>query len=291
MTERDTRYFYEVAKCLSFTEAARSLYISQPALSKQIAKLEEELGFPLFQRTKQEVKLTPGGMVLMAECRRLSVAYQEMLERARLANEGKTGELRIGIQEGQSLDEQLLGLVREFRARYQQVELEIECLPYRQLLDQIQRGEIDIGLTLIFSERDMVGMGRQEIKQMPSYVVLSEDHPLAASERLELSDLNSEMLLVVCSELVPQGAQFVLDQCAQCRISPRGVRRVGSYSALYLWLTMGAGFAFMNQNVWYSNKRLHFAPLPKEVGVTQTACWNTANGNPAIPLFLSQIEK
>ena len=57
-------YFLSVAEKLNFTEAAKSLYISQPSLSKQISLLEEELGFALFIRNKRSVRLTPAGEVL-----------------------------------------------------------------------------------------------------------------------------------------------------------------------------------------------------------------------------------
>ncbi|NCB62772.1 MAG: LysR family transcriptional regulator [Clostridia bacterium] len=290
MTERDWTCFAAVAKYLNFTAAAKKLYISQPALSKQIARMEEELGFPLFLRTRQDVKLAPGGVVLLNEYQRLTGHYREMLRHARLASEGKAGELRIGIQEGQSLDEHVLELIRGFRRQYTGVELEIRSMPYRPLLDALQQDKLDVALCLRFDSKDFAGMECYEIKTAPSYAILSAKHPLASPGALtDPVCLSGETLLVVGSELVPHGAQFVLEQCRKCRITPGRVRLVSSYSTLYLWLTMGEGFAFMNQNVWYANKELYFSVLPEDLSVTQVACWRAASRNSAVPLFLEAI--
>ena len=61
MTFNQIKYFVTVAECLSFTEAAKCLFITQPALSRQINAMEEELGTKLFIRDKKRLKLTPGG--------------------------------------------------------------------------------------------------------------------------------------------------------------------------------------------------------------------------------------
>ena len=292
MTERDFYYFREVAKCLNFTEAAKNLYISQPALSKQIARLEEELGFPLFLRTKQDVRLTPGGMVLLEEYGHLSNAYYGMLERARMADEGKQGELCIGVQEGQYLDYDMITMVQGFRKKYPKIHIRIESFPQRQLLEMIHSGSIDLGFCLQFDPRSFDGMGHQVLKTMTSYIILSQEHPLAAPGQMKsFSDLNSSTLLVVGNELAGQGEQYTLENCHKCGISPRNVRLVPSYATLYLQLSMGEGFVMMNQNIWYENRNLRFFPLPEEVAVTQLLCWHSHYQNPAVSLFLRTIQK
>lgn len=291
MTEKDFFYFHEVAKCLNFTEAAKNLYISQPALSKQIARLEKELGFSLFLRTKQEVKLTPGGMVLLEEYGRLSSAYYGMLNRARMADEGKQGELHIGVQEGQYLDNDVIDVLQGFRKRYPQINIEIESFPQRQLLEMIYQDRIDLGFCLQFDPRSFDGLGHHRLKTMPSYIILSATHPLAVSGQLKcLSALNSMTLLVVGNELAGQGEQYTLENCHKCGISPRNVRTVPSYATLYLQLAMGEGFVMMNQNIWYENRNLRFFPLPDVADVTQIICWQSNCRNPAVPLFLQTVE-
>ncbi len=290
MTEHDFFYFHEVSKYLNFTEAARHLYISQPALSKQISRLEAEVGFPLFIRNKQEVKLAPGGMVLLNEYGQLFSLYGSILERARLANEGKWGNLRIGIQEGQDLDEHLLALIRSFRDQYAGIHLEIVSCPQRTLLEEIHKAQLDIGLCLNFDPGNFIGMNTQVVATMPSYIILSNTHPLAAKEVLDFNLLNTETLLVVNDDLASHGKQFALENCHKCGILPQSVRKVSSYATLYLNLSMGDGFVMMNRNVWYSNQTLRFFPLPDAASVTQIACWHAQSKNPAIPFFTAFIQ-
>ncbi len=288
MTERDVECFYAVAKYMNFTEAAKHLYVSQQALSKQIAKLEAELGFPLFLRTNRKITLSPGGTVMFNGLDRIRSSYHKMLDKAKLAQEGKTGELRIGIQEGQNMDEHLLEQIRNFRCQYQQVALEVVCYPYRELLERLRENKIDIAICLCFDEGNLGDLCIQNISRMPSYVILANEHPLARALE-DLSVLNTLPLLVVGSEIVPQGAQFVLAQCEKCNIHPARIRMIPSYSALYLHLSMGDGFSLMNQNMWFFNNELNFFPLPKELDVIRISCWQKGNRNPAVPLFLSTI--
>lgn len=293
MTEREMQCFFTVAKCMSFTEAAKELYISQPALSKQISKLEEDLGFALFLRSKKGVALSPGGMVLLQGYPSVRNGYFALLEKARQANEGKTGSLHIGIQEGQNMDERILAQIRSFRMRYPQVTVELTSYPYWELLNQLRRNAIDIGLCLQFGKEDFYGLQMQALYDMSSYIVLARNHPL--SEQLAVPNpaynlLDGLPVLVVGNELVPQGAPFVEEQCQVCNIRPLRTQMIPSYSALYFHLAMGDGFALMNQNMWFFDKGLRFFLLPEEIFVTRVACWPMDSSNPAVPLFLSAVE-
>ncbi len=97
MTFNQIKYFVTVAECLSFTEAAKCLFITQPALSRQISAMEQELGTKLFVRDKKRLKLTPGGSVLYNRLLHLLTDYEEAVEEARHANSGYEGNLHIGF--------------------------------------------------------------------------------------------------------------------------------------------------------------------------------------------------
>lgn len=90
-------YFLTVAKCLSFTKAANLLYVSQPALSRQIIMMEDELGVKLFNRTGRSLALTPSGQILMDELEVLFIKYQGAVTKARAAATNLTTMLRVGI--------------------------------------------------------------------------------------------------------------------------------------------------------------------------------------------------
>ncbi|WP_419996342.1 LysR family transcriptional regulator [Streptomyces boninensis] len=110
---RDLRYFAAVAEELNFTRAAERLYVSQPALSKQIRALERQLGFPLFERRAREVVLTPQGEALLPRAAAVGAAWAEAVREARAA--GPAGALTVGMQTavGRDLQRQVLGGFRE----------------------------------------------------------------------------------------------------------------------------------------------------------------------------------
>lgn len=91
LNEIKIRYFLELAKTLSFTRAANNLFITQQTLSKQISNMEEDLGFPLFERTTKNVKLTKSGMDLYHFFREATAEYD------RLVHFGRSSKLNLGV--------------------------------------------------------------------------------------------------------------------------------------------------------------------------------------------------
>src|SRR6202034_4088059 len=94
---RDLRYFVTVADELHFTRAAERLYVSQPALSKQIRMLERQLGAELFERDRQGVALTPVGVALLPHARRVLAAWDEAREAAEQAKSEQRATLLVGM--------------------------------------------------------------------------------------------------------------------------------------------------------------------------------------------------
>lgn len=100
MTQLQIKYFLMAARCLNFTEAAKQLYISQPALSQQITAMEKELNMQLFIRSKGKLRLTPAGATFLEELPRYEAIFAEILKKAKFSNEGSYGMLRIGFLQG-----------------------------------------------------------------------------------------------------------------------------------------------------------------------------------------------
>ena len=101
------QYFVEAAKCGNFSLAAQNLYTSQPNLSKQISLMEQELGYPLFLRTKRTVKLTAAGQYLFERLRDVPALLSESFEEARQLSPTRAGTLTIGVLEGQKFNSRL----------------------------------------------------------------------------------------------------------------------------------------------------------------------------------------
>src|SRR3954454_14526676 len=97
MEIRQLRYFTAVAEHLNFTEAAKKLFVAQPAVSQQIASLEKEIGFKLFNRDKHSVQLTHAGRVFLNDALEMLDRSEAAIKKARKAAIGEVGQLSIGF--------------------------------------------------------------------------------------------------------------------------------------------------------------------------------------------------
>ncbi len=144
--EPDTlRSFVVLAEELHFRKASERLFLSQPALSKQIQRLEEQVGGPLFSRTRRKVVLTEAGKVLLPMATRLLHDADAALERTREATAGRAGTLRIGFGIA-AISELLPRALSQFRRMYEQVELQMRDMSTPAQIAALLEDRMDIGL-------------------------------------------------------------------------------------------------------------------------------------------------
>lgn len=118
------QYFLKVAETLNFTVAAKELYLSQPALSKQIRQLEETVGVQLLKRDTKRVELTEGGKIMVQTWSSITRETEEAIQRASLANSMHKKKLKIGILEFDGVINMLIPLLIQFEEQQEEVELE-----------------------------------------------------------------------------------------------------------------------------------------------------------------------
>lgn len=136
------KIFYEVANCNSFLKASNKLYITQPAISRSIAKLEEDLGVVLFFRANNGVSLTPYGQVLynyIKETSNLLESCQRMLKS--MSNEDDTN-IVIGVQSHIVMNF-LMEKIIDFRKKYPNVKMKLMDMPTRDLIEELEKGNLD----------------------------------------------------------------------------------------------------------------------------------------------------
>lgn len=139
------KIFNTVAKTGNISHAAKELYISQPAISKSITKLEENLNVKLFHRTSRGVKLTKEGNVLYESTKIAFSALHQGEENIRKINELGIGHLRIGVST--TLCKYiLLPYLKEFVQKYPHIKITIECQSTLKTLELLEQGKIDVGL-------------------------------------------------------------------------------------------------------------------------------------------------
>ena len=190
MELRQLRYFLAVAEEMNISAAARRMHMTQPALSRHIRGLEEDLGLTLIKRGARSISLTREGEVVAREGKKVLRSVEASLERMRLEIDGST--LRVGF--APSLAKGFLGLALD---RFAQIHPEVRI----ELLDrtsvEMEAGIVDGSLDVMVSARNEEAEGvRWEVLEKDDWrVVLSRRHPLAKKQVLAAGDLDGERLL------------------------------------------------------------------------------------------------
>lgn len=255
MNTTKLRYFVEVARRGSFSEAARHLYTAQPNLSKQIAQMEQELGFALFTRSRRSVKLTTAGAFLFEKLKDLPDQLDEIFDQARsLARKGE-GTLSIGVLEGQDVNQVLSSRLNKVSSIYPQLQITLERNSYQNLRSGLMSGHYDLIITLSFDVEDEAEFQTFSLYQKSPAIAMYKTHPLAKKTALTLSDLKEENFVVISRKESPGGYQRLIDSCAAEGFMPKIVREPRSLESLLLCVEMGMGIALLDQNT-----RLELSP-------------------------------
>jgi DNA-binding transcriptional LysR family regulator len=193
---RDLRYFVAVAEELHFTRAAERLYVSQPALSKQIRALERQLGAELLRRDRHGVALTAAGAALLPHARNVLSAW----EAGAAAVEATEADRRSTLVVGMSTSPGRGGLLPAVRSRFTAEHPEV-TLRLRQLTwDDPTAGLADGGTDVAFVWLPLPDEERYDwtpVAEEPRLLALPESHPLAARAELDFADLLDEPFLAL----------------------------------------------------------------------------------------------
>ncbi|BBM51841.1 LysR family transcriptional regulator [Leptotrichia trevisanii] len=153
MELRILKYFLMVAKEENITKAAKSLYITQPTLSRQLAQLEEELGVKLFTRSNHKILLTEDGKFLQRRAREILYLTEKTKKELSYDNEIVAGEISIGCGEFLGMNE-LSKLLSEFQEKYPNVKFDIYSGTAEDIIYRIEHGFLDMGLVFDYINKE-----------------------------------------------------------------------------------------------------------------------------------------
>src|SRR5918997_54191 len=187
------RRFVVLAEELHFGRAAQRLHVTQPALSQQVKRLEEQLGVELFARTRASVALTEAGEAILEPARAaVAAAADAEIVAAELAGAGR-GRLRIGISPG--THELAQRLLADLRGRRPRLTLEAKQDNSGVLCADVAAGRLD--LAIAFEPEQLQGTLCEEITREPAVVAVAAVHPLAGRDKVALAELAGERFAVV----------------------------------------------------------------------------------------------
>ncbi|WP_052851901.1 LysR family transcriptional regulator [Streptomyces avicenniae] len=193
---RDLRYFVAVAEELHFTRAAERLYVSQPALSKQIRALERQLGAPLLVRGRGPVRLTPVGAALLPHARRVLAAGEAAWSAVETAKAEQRATLVIGMSTSPGRSGLLPAVRSRFTAGFPEAELRLRQVGWEDPTAGLADGSSDLAFVWL-PLPDPARYASLVVAEEQRLVALPADHPLAARERVVMADLLDEPFLAL----------------------------------------------------------------------------------------------
>jgi len=212
MTLTELRYIVAVYRERHFGRAAESCYVSQPTLSAAVKKLEQELGVDIFERSKQDISVTPVGEQVIEQAQRVLEEAEKLKQISQVGKDQLIGTLRIGAI--YTIGPYLLPhIIPELRKNAPNMPLVIEENFTARLREKLKAGQLDaIIIALPFEEPGVVTL---PLYDEPFVAVLPASHPLTQKDSIRIKDLAKENLL-----LLGEGHCFreqVLEVCPECR--------------------------------------------------------------------------
>lgn len=240
MNLRDLRYLVALAELRHFGRAADACHVSQPTLSTQIKKLEDELGVALVERAPRHVMLTPAGHDIAARARRVLAEVEQMRETARRTSDPEAGSVRIGFFP--TLGPYLLPhVVPRIRARFPRLELLLVEEKTEAVLHLLRDGKLDAAVLALPLHEDW--LETEFLFEEPFMLAVPEGHPLAGHRDLRLSELNDQHLL-----LLEEGHCLRDQALAVCSLAGAGEKegfRATSLETLRQMVAAGVGVTLL----------------------------------------------
>ena len=278
-------YFVAVARYLSFTEAAKSLYTSQPSISRQISLLEQQIGVQLFERTKRSVTLTPAGSLLLRELSEINEKIEHVLEKTRNINLEEDGSLIVGFLEAMDSDRLCGSSITRFVDKYPKIGFSLEAHSFNVLREKLLNRTLDIIFTLSFEIDDVLDIHWKPIFQTNSCILMSHQHPMARKEIITLGDCKDENFYIISREESPKAFDSVVSICLRYGFTPRIVKHCPNVESLLLNVEAGLGIALMDNSIrLYNNSYFRIVDIEGDVMDVGMA-WRKDNTNPAVRLF------
>jgi DNA-binding transcriptional LysR family regulator len=196
---RHLRAFVRVAARLSFRRAAGDLFLTQPAITRIIQELENDIGSALFTRDNRQVRLTQAGSELLPLARAITDEFDVWIERARRVARGDIGALRLGFFGSTFYNSALLTTAfRNFRDRYPEVRVEILELYTAEIPSTLRARRIDLAFgRAIYSEHDLVS---RVLSSEPLVAVVPNSHRLATRASVSIADLQDERFVTFAQD-------------------------------------------------------------------------------------------
>jgi DNA-binding transcriptional LysR family regulator len=268
---RRLRYFVAVAEELNFRRAAERLHIAQPALSQQIQKLELELGVQLLNRSRRTVSLTPAGLVLLEDARRLLQDAETAARAAAEADAGTGGKLRVGHL-ADAVPAILPRAIARFATRHPGVHVRPETVQARRAIEDVRSGRLDVAVVGLPAPTQ--GLNVTSLGLEGAVAAVAGRHPLSGRAAIPMASLAETELILLPRSTNPAFHDAVLASCRDAAIAPELIETAEPKVELaLLMVASGTGIAVMPASAaeHYAIPGVVFRPLEQPAPTVELA--------------------
>ncbi len=234
------RYFIAAAEELSISRAAARLHLTQPALSRQIAALEQGVGVNLFDRVRQRIHLTEAGRFFLHKARQIVCDAETLRQQTREQYGNARRTLRLGFLTP-FLDDLVAPAVREFRQRHPRAGVSLFELPPRAQFERLRNGELDAAVLGNIEDGDRALFTVRRVSRHRMAAVLPAEHRLAGSRTLRLAALGREPWISLSDDFFPGRREFLRSICLAAGFEPQIVGESDSLNLLLAAIGSGDG--------------------------------------------------
>ena len=271
MDIKQLNYFIQIANDESYSTASKKLYISQPALSKVVKNLEQELNMKLFYSSERKTKLTDEGRAFFEKAQKLVEDFNHLLESTGKSDKTEKGFLSLGLMPivGSCF---LSEIVIEFQKEYPNIDISISEKGANSIQQDVFLGTMDIGcaITPIYSNQFEI----IPIIHDRNMVLVNENHPFASKEKLTVSDLIDENLVIFSEEFTLN--QQIMAACKEVGFKPNVAVTSTQWDFLTELVALNFGISILPRPI------LEKYPHPHSVAVEFDESESLRDWNPAL---------
>ena len=239
---RRLRYFVAVAEELHFRKAAERLHISQPPLSEQISRLEEELATQLLERGRaRKVRLTAAGAVLLTEARKILIQVDKATESVQSTGRGEIGSLVVSMAPAMAYGV-VPQVLRRFRKSLPGVRLQLTEAVTATQEQALLEGTLDVGFC--YGAIQSKGLVSDCISKDHFILAVPSHHPLAGKRKVRLGAVRGELMSIPRS-VSPGLYDIIWQTCREAGLTPESVQEITQFSNALALVSVGMGVALV----------------------------------------------
>ena len=289
MNLNQLHYFVETANQLSFSKAADNLFISQPALSRQIQALEETLGVRLFERSNRGLTLTPAGQLLLDESSGIFRKERELLYRLRSAGSDALPQIKIGFT-NDVFSLKLNNFILHYNRNFNPQKFFLTRYNWVSLKHAMSRCSIDLAFCISNGLDGLPDLSTRTLFDAQNHIVLSKHHPLANRTSITLDELR-DMTFMFPNTIFKSAPQDITQACEKYGFKPSITYEHTILESVLLEVAMGHGIAILMPGLMPPAYDADLVSIPcPDLNISKfVVAWNRNLESPQLMSIIDQI--